>query len=261
VAYALATAPTVGNTAALFVLPVLWTTFFFRLGGAIAIVALVGLADAIVLISLAGDGIDRWLDVMASVSAVAAVVTVLGQHNDRLLARVTGEARTDMLTGLLNRRGLAERAAIELAHARRERRSIAVATFDIDYFKRINDEWGHETGDRVLVGVAAVLRDSVREIDAVARVGGEEFVVLLPGADAAAGDALTQRVRDALAHLGAPGLPAVSISAGVAAAVAPAALEPVLQGADTALYAAKRAGRGRTAVHRDPTVWAPLVTA
>src|ERR1019366_6087348 len=93
---------------------------------------------------------------MVSVSVVAAVVLMLTRRNDELLVRLAGEARTDTLTGLLNRRGFEERASVELAHARREGHAIAVVSFDIDYSRRVNDEWGRETGDRVLARVGAV---------------------------------------------------------------------------------------------------------
>jgi GGDEF domain-containing protein len=88
---------------------------------------------------------------MVSVSATAvAVVLALDRHNRSPPSSLAAEARTDPLTGLLNRRGLAERAELVMAHCKREGRPLALATFDIDYFKRINDEWGHEAGDRVL---------------------------------------------------------------------------------------------------------------
>src|ERR1019366_317157 len=115
-----------------------------------------------------------------SVTVVAVVIMILVQRNDKLLEQLAGEARTDALTGLLNRRGFDERASLELGHARRENRWVAVLVFDIDYFKRINDEWGHEIGDRVLARIGDLLREYSRDIDVTARFGGEEFVVLLP---------------------------------------------------------------------------------
>ncbi len=94
--------------------------------------------------------------------------------------------------------------------------------------------------------MAEVLANLSREIDVTARVGGEEFVVLLPGSDSAYPDAFTQRIRRTLAARDASGFPTVRVSAGVAAA--PGSIEPLLRGADRALYAAKRAGRDRTVV-------------
>jgi diguanylate cyclase (GGDEF)-like protein len=252
VSFALATTPGAGDGAVLYAMPVLWTTVFFGRRGAIAIVSCVGVGQLVALLSLpaASSYPGRWVDVMVSVCAIALVVLILARRNELLLTCVHREARTDLLTGLLNRRGFDERAAIELAHAKRERRSIAVATFDLDRFKHINDEWGHQTGDRVLARTGALLADKCRDVDVAARLGGEEFVVLLPGIDCAGAEAFTQRVRRELNAVAASGLPTVGISAGVHAAVAPVDVQIMLQHADSALYEAKHAGRDRTVTFR-----------
>jgi diguanylate cyclase (GGDEF)-like protein len=249
IAIALATTPGAGDGAVLYALPVLWTTTFFGRRGAVSIIACVGVGHAIALLSLPTSSSypGRWVDVMVSVCSVAAVILVLEQRNEMLVTRLGGEARTDALTGLLNRRGFGERASVELAHARRDHRRIAVATFDIDYFKRINDEWGHPTGDRVLAHLAHVLSAECREIDLAARLGGEEFAVLLPGSNSNDADAFTNRIRSALAATGA-GLPTVHVSAGVVATDRPVSVEELLQRADSALYEAKRSGRNRTSI-------------
>ncbi len=250
IAYALANTRGAGDGAVLYMWPVLWSTFYFGRRGAVVIVTCVAVAHALALLALpaASSYPGRWIDVMVSVSVVAGVVLTLVRGNDVLLTQLAGEARTDKLTGLLNRRGFDERAAPELARARRERSSIAVAAFDIDHFKRVNDEWGHEIGDQVLARLGDLLSEQSRDIDVVARFGGEEFVVLLPGCDTAAAEAFTERVRDALATSGSVSLPAVRVSAGVLAALTPETIETMLQGADFALYRAKRAGRDRTVV-------------
>jgi diguanylate cyclase (GGDEF)-like protein len=105
----------------------------------------------------------------------------------------------------------------------------------------------HETGDLVLAHVRAVLRAHSRDIDVAARVGGDEFVVLLPDGSSADAGAFTQRIRRALAASDqSSGLPVVHVSAGVAVEVAPTSFEPLLLSADDALYTAKRAGRNQT---------------
>ena len=152
----------------------------------------------------------------------------------------------DKLTGVLNRRGFEERAAIEIERAVRERASVAAVSFDIDYFKRVNDEWGHEAGDRVLTHLGAVLRADTRSGDIVARLGGEEFVALLPGADARTAHRYAERVRGDFSTGRDLDVSGVTVSAGVTAAVAPENVDALLQVADSALYAAKRAGRDRT---------------
>jgi diguanylate cyclase (GGDEF)-like protein len=250
IAYALSATPGAGDGAILYVWPVLWTTFFFGRRGAISIVACIGVAHAITLLLLpaASSYPGRWVDVMVSVSVVAVVVLTLVHRNDMLLTQLAEEARTDTLTGLLNRRGFDERAALELAHARRDGRSVAVVTFDIDFFKRVNDEWGHEIGDRVLVRIGELLANLTREIDVAARFGGEEFVVLLPGCTSSQAETFTERIRHALAADDSADLPTVRLSAGILAEVAPLGIETMLRGADSALYNAKRAGRDRVVI-------------
>ncbi len=250
IAYALVATPGAGDGAVLYIWPVLWTTFFFGRRGAISIVALTGVAHAVTLLLLpaASSYPGRWVDVMISVSVVSVVILMLVHRNDLLLMRLTDEARTDALTGLLNRRGFDERASLELARARREDRPIAVVTFDIDHFKRINDEWGHEIGDRVLARIGGLLAGRCRDIDVAARFGGEEFVVLLPGCSSSDAEDFAERVRSAFAATDSTGLPTVRASAGVLAVVAPNSIEQLLQGADSALYRAKRAGRDRTEI-------------
>jgi diguanylate cyclase (GGDEF)-like protein len=249
IAAALATTHAPGDGAVLYMWPVLWMSFFFGRRGAAAIVACVAVAHGIALDVLPpGEGYaDRWIDVMGSVSIVAVVVQTLAHRNDRLLHQLAGEARTDPLTGLLNRRGFDERAEVEVAHARRDEAPLALATFDLDHFKQVNDRHGHEVGDRVLAQVGAVLVESAREIDVVARIGGEEFVVLLPGATVAGAVEFTERIRRAIADKD-DGLPSIQVSAGVAASSGPTEIGSLLQRADGALYAAKRAGRNRTNV-------------
>jgi diguanylate cyclase (GGDEF)-like protein len=250
IAYALVTTPGPTDAAVLYALPVFWTTFFFGRRGAAAILACVAIAHAVALLAMpAVDSYPgRWLDVMVSGCGVAGVVLVLEQRNEVLVARLAGEARTDPLTGLLNRRGFDEHAAREFAHVGRDGSPIALATLDIDHFKKVNDEWGHLVGDRVLVNLAHVLTGESRVIDVAARLGGEEFALLMPGCDAAGAEALIDRVRSRLESSAGPDLPAVRISAGVVATREPLEVQDLLASVDRALYAAKRGGRDRTVV-------------
>ncbi len=245
---AVATTHGPGDGAVLYVWPVLWQSYFFGRRGALGIVLWVGVVQAAALLLL-GSGeahFDRWLDVVVSVGVVATVVELLSARNRRLVEELVAEARRDKLTGLLNRRGFVERATAELARSRRETTWLGVASFDLDHFKAINDEFGHEVGDRVLVKVAELFREEVRDSDVLARMGGEEFVALLPGEGPDDAAALAERVRSRLAVLEDPMLPGVTVSAGVVSVVAPADLDGLLRDADRALYEAKFSGRNRT---------------
>jgi diguanylate cyclase (GGDEF)-like protein len=254
IASSLATTEGPGDGAILYVWPVLWVAFFFGRLATALIVVWVGIVHALALFALPeGVGsVDRWLDVMVTVGVVGVVVQALSRRNLQLLARLAEEARVDKLTGLLNRRGFEERVGIELAHARREGALVGVVSFDIDYFKRVNDEWGHEAGDCVLVHLGEVFREQSRSTDVIARMGGEEFVAVLPRFDIGAARAYAERVRAAFSAPADPDMPRVTISAGITAAVGPIDIEPLLQTADSALYAAKLDGRNRTIVESPP---------
>jgi diguanylate cyclase (GGDEF)-like protein len=248
IAYAVATTPTSqGDGVLLYIWPVLWGAYFFGRRGTVLIVAWIGAVQGAALIHSHGV-LDRWIDLMVSVGVVAVVVRALSERNERLVAKLAAEARIDKLTGVLNRRGFEERAAIELERALREDYSLAAVTFDIDYFKRVNDEWGHEAGDHVLEHLGAVLRAQTRGVDVLARLGGEEFAAPLPRSDEDEGRVYAERVRDGFAAAADLETGPVTVSAGVTAAVAPPSVEGLLAVADSALYAAKRAGRDRTVV-------------
>lgn len=172
------------------------------------------------------------------------------ERNERLQAQLRAQATEDPLTGLHNRRYLLEAGVALLALLQRRGEPVAVAMVDLDHFKQVNDRHGHEVGDEVLRGFARLARSDMRAEDLVCRYGGEEFVLLLPGARAA--DAvvrlagLLQRFsRQGFAD-GTGGVFKCSFSAGVADNTAgDEALLQLLKRADAALYAAKAAGRAR----------------
>lgn len=159
-------------------------------------------------------------------------------------------AITDPLTGVANRRGFLERAARMLARAQREQTPLCVVMVDIDHFKTVNDRNGHQSGDQLLAAVAQALRDGTRAEDAVGRVGGEEFALVLSGTTLAEGlqaaEQLRQRVGQIeLAHPQG-GMLGCTVSMGVSApAATEMGLEPALARADKALYRAKTMGRNR----------------
>jgi diguanylate cyclase (GGDEF)-like protein len=160
-----------------------------------------------------------------------------------VLRHLTIQAQTDPLTGAANRRGLTRYLDEVHAHARRSERPYVLMMADIDHFKAVNDQHGHAEGDRVLTRVAQALRDGLRAGDVVARWGGEEFCVLLPGIHLAEARPLALRITQQIA---ASGEPRVTISVGIAEArVQLEAPEGVIRRADDALYRAKQSGRNR----------------
>lgn len=165
-----------------------------------------------------------------------------------LNAELERQATTDPLTGVFNRAKFNTALLGEIDRAHRYDSSFALIILDVDHFKRINDTWGHQTGDHVLVNLARVARDTVRKSDTLARWGGEEFVILLPMTDIEGTVNFATRVQDALARFAWDPVPAVTCSFGVTAYVKGDTLESVVHRADLALYAAKEGGRNRVEV-------------
>lgn len=160
------------------------------------------------------------------------------------------QAMRDPLTGLLNRRALDERFAQEHGYATSSGQSLALVLVDVDHFKRINDSHGHAVGDAVLRDFSAALRTGLRASDTVFRVGGEEFALLLPGADAPQAARRAQALRERVAGRKLGNLvDAVTFSAGVACIEDHGqTLDEMMAAADKALYQAKNQGRNRTVV-------------
>lgn len=161
-------------------------------------------------------------------------------------------ARHDSLTGLFNRGCMTELAAREMARARRHQRPLAVAMLDIDHFKRINDTYGHEAGDRVLKALADSLRAHLREVDMPGRIGGEEFLCLLPETGESEALACAERLRASIEALtvGTPQGP-VRLTASIGVAVLGAEhadWESLQRDADAALYQSKHNGRNRVSL-------------
>jgi diguanylate cyclase (GGDEF)-like protein len=175
-----------------------------------------------------------------------ATMAALAYDSARQRDTLREQAATDGLTGLLNHRGSQERLRHEVERAIVTEGTVAVAVLDIDHFKLINDSHGHAEGDRVLAAVAVKLRESVRDGDAVGRLGGEEFVLVLPGVSGTGAMEAAERARRALGDVRVHGRP-LECSAGVAC-LPEDALEAtdLLERADAALYAAKHTGRRQT---------------
>lgn len=159
------------------------------------------------------------------------------------------QARTDALTGLLNRRGFETQMAFALALARRSTRPLSLIAVDVDHFKRVNDTYGHEAGDEVLRRLARTLEMRLRGSDVIARLGGEEFVALLPDTDLEGARAIAQALVTAMAQQQDPVVGTITVSAGVASMRgAQDSGSALLRRGDMALYEAKGQGRNRVCV-------------
>jgi diguanylate cyclase (GGDEF)-like protein len=202
------------------------------------------------LYSAAGQFDEETVALAHSLAAQAAVAL----DNARLHGIVRRQAVTDELTGLANRRSFLETLEIELRRAERFGSSLALLVADLDDFKLVNDRFGHQAGDDVLRAFADVLRRRIREIDLAARLGGEEFAILLPETEASGAEALAEALRAAVAELlvpvGGPEVVRVTASFGVASFPETHGADELMTAADLALYGAKRQGKNRVVAGR-----------
>jgi diguanylate cyclase (GGDEF)-like protein len=188
----------------------------------------------------------QWVSVVVVCAVLAVLIIALKEGLEGTLTRLRELAAQDPLTGALNRRAFGDALAAAVARAARGEGGCAVAVLDIDRFKAINDEHGHAAGDAALCRLTALLGERARATDAVGRLGGEEFAVLLDGTDGDGAAAFAEDLRHALAADGHG--PALTVSVGVAAlgdGDGGDAGQAMLVAADRALYAAKAAGRDR----------------
>lgn len=196
------------------------------------------------------DEIGDMLRALATLRTNSIERQQLELERQSLIDELRLRANTDYLTGILNRRAFVAASNQRLQRARDCRETLAVLLFDIDHFKAVNDAHGHEAGDQVLIRIAALVRDELRDGEILARHGGEEFVVMPAYCQLEQACALAERLRLAIASapltLADGQLLRVTASFGVASATGPAAaLDDLLHAADLALYSAKRKGRNR----------------
>jgi diguanylate cyclase (GGDEF)-like protein len=213
-------------------------------------VVIAGLVGTVFLILVAtvgvnpGATVDNPVSVIATLALLAGVVSIVWALQAAELHH-RDEAILDPLTGLLNRHALMPRF-IELSHqARLTQQPVCMVLCDVDGFKAINDEYGHDRGDAVLRDVAYELRKRLRSFELVYRLGGEEFLIVLPGLDSKAGLEVAERLREAVEQTRPLGIK-ITISAGLSAGRGEAVdYDTLFRAADAALYDAKRAGRNQ----------------
>jgi len=237
-----------GVYALYFVWIVFLAFFFFPFKEAAAQALFAGLAYAVVLlIHEPPFALNYWISALATLGTTGALMGLMRGRVEQLAADSASQAHTDSLTALANRRGFDRRFKLEADRAARTGDPLSLIVCDLDRFKAVNDELGHEEGDTTLRQAAAVIAGSVRSIDAVSRLGGEEFAVLLPDATPQEAYVIAERVRigilDEFANHPVP----ISASCGVATTNGEGRDDRKLfRAADAALYEAKRAGRNRS---------------
>jgi diguanylate cyclase (GGDEF)-like protein len=220
----------------------------------------VNYGGAILLLNAAGKGplatgqsngeIHHFVLTTGTLILAGISIAFLRERVQQLFGSLSEAARTDPLTGLLNRRSFNELLEIELERAERGEHSVSLVIGDCDHFKTVNDRFGHQAGDRALRRVGSLMEKNKRRIDSSARVGGEEFALLLPETDPHEALVLTERIRGEVAD-GFPGMgPRLTMSYGIASYPSHArTTDALLKAADEALYTAKVLGRDRTVVY------------
>lgn len=232
----------------------LYSGYFFTRRQTVVQMAFVGAsyAAALAAIDPGPIAVTRWLITVGMAATAAGVVRALKEGNDRLLKRLSDAACTDALTGLLNRQGFDERFELELERARRSHRPLALLLCDLDEFKAVNDRFGHPAGDAALKQHARLLSAATRTVDAAARVGGDEFALLLPATTTEGAFDLAERLR--AQRTSDPSGRRTTMSFGAASfPVHGVTAEELLHAANRALYGAKHPGGDRTVVHPDPS--------
>ncbi len=185
--------------------------------------------------------------VLATVIMLILILLVAYMHRSQ--REIQRMAVTDNLTSVYNRHSFYALAGREIVRADRTGEPLSIAMVDIDFFKRVNDNYGHAMGDQVLKTAAGQIKESVRKTDLLARYGGEEFIVLMPSTGAKDAFTVAERIRNSIEGCTFEGMGGITVSIGLSERVDKGIIDDVINKADAALYKAKETGRNRTVVY------------
>ncbi len=248
-------------TGVLWVYPVLLAGFLLMPRLRAAALSVLVIAGVVLLDPALGEAMPKAAFVVTTaVVGLFAYIFAWRAESQRL--QLEAMAAHDPLTGAHNRRNMAAELKAAMAASTRDGTSLGLLIFDLDHFKSVNDSLGHDAGDEVLVRVAGLVRDSTRAQDRLFRLGGEEFGLLVPGADAGALLRVAEKLRRAVAEQVRAGAHGVTMSVGAATYCRGESANSWLRRADLAMYRAKRDGRNRTVLdHNAEHVAVPAAEA
>ncbi len=236
--------------------PAVYSYYFFTRLEASVTAAFAALNYAAVIIVLGGFGTNpatahHLVLTIGTLVVVGGSLVALRERVTALIGQIAEAARTDPLTGLRSRRGLREDLEGELERARPGERSVTLLVADLDHFRRVNESFGQQVGDRVLRRVAALIGEMKRSLDTSARTGGEEFSLLMPELDKHAAYMVAERLRSRIRTAFSDDRASLTVSIGIAGYPEDGgAADEILRMADEALYAAKTLGRDRAVLYR-----------
>lgn len=187
------------------------------------------------------------VSILATVIMVILILSVAFMHSSQ--REIQRMALTDNLTSVYNRHSFYALAGREIARADRTGEPLSIAMVDIDFFKKVNDNYGHAMGDQVLKTAAGLIKSSIRKTDILARYGGEEFIVLMPSTGAGDSFTVAERIRTSIGDHRFEKLGGITVSVGLSERAGREAIDDTINRADAALYKAKETGRNKTVVH------------
>ena len=233
----------------------IWHGYYFIEGAAKLITGLVSITTAVVLwkltpaiISLPSAALfeQRNKELLKAQEALREVNLTLEAKIEARTKELHQQANTDPLTSILNRRAILRDVDNEIKRCQRHGQTCSILMLDVDYFKQVNDSYGHQVGDDVLVKIADTISNTCRQTDFVGRYGGEEFLIVLPQTDSMQAKDLAERIRENVAALSGDYAFDVSCSIGIAALSEGNDMHTLIKRADEAVYEAKHTGRNCT---------------